>query len=145
MEKQDYNSAQLILVKSKEYYPAHPYNNSMLALIQCQLGNIPNSLQMFDEAIKAGLNLSTTYFNFGICLLNHGMLRESRKTFLKASELNPNDDEIYYFIAVTYDTEKDYIKAAFYYKKFLSFSGNSTWIPQARERLAIMEGVALSP
>ena len=136
MERKDYANAQLILIKSKEYYPSHPYNNSLLALIQCESGNIPDALKMFDEAKKAGLNLANTYFNFGICLLNQGILQESRKNFLKASELNSNDDEIIYFIAVTYDTEKDYPKAAFYYKKFLSFSTKSTWIPQARQRLA---------
>lgn len=135
LQKRDFDSAYSILIKAQESFPGNLYINASLAHIKCETGDLTDALTSFDDAAKAGLDQASTYFNFAVCLLNHGNYLDSRKYFFKALELDPGLVDVNYFIAVTYDTAKDFQKAVFFYQQFLSRSTRSSWIPEARQRL----------
>ena len=139
MQRREFQNAYPVLMKSKEADDKHPYTNSLLALYYCETGDISRAIALMDEADRNGLDLSNGYFNFAICLINHSQMQQARRFLFRTVELNKNEIDSYHFIAVTYDTERDVEKAAYYYKKFLSLTEDSQWVPEARQRLQQIE------
>jgi tetratricopeptide (TPR) repeat protein len=143
ISKHQWEKAWDLMTKAKTYYPEHPYNNALLAQLYCETDDLQKAMPLFENAVKTGLDYADMYFNFAICQINHRIYKESRQNFFKVIEFNPAEVESYYFIAVTYDREKNYERAAFYYKTFLSKATKSPWLDEVRVRLKHLESMGV--
>lgn len=145
VSKHNFTKAWDIMLKAKSYNPEHPYNNALTAEIYCETGDLKQAKSLFEKAVKSGLDHSDMYFNFAICLLNHRFVSEARQNFLKVIEFNSNEIESYYFIAITYDREKNYQKALYFYNMFLSKATKSQWIEEVRQRVQQLQKKGIVP
>ncbi|OGF66981.1 MAG: hypothetical protein A2Y62_17915 [Candidatus Fischerbacteria bacterium RBG_13_37_8] len=141
VNKRDIQKAYNILMEAKKYNPDHPYTDGMLAYVYCQTGDLNKAISLFNEAIKNNLDHSDIYFNFAICLINHGKLAESRENFLRVIRFNPGEVDSYYFIAVTYDDEKNYEKALYFYEQFLARAKKSQWLEESFNRVSQLKRI----
>ena len=145
ISKHDFTKAWDIMTKAKAYYPEHPYNNALIAQVYCETGDLKRAMPLFEQSKKAGLDYADMYFNFAICLINNQKNKEARQNFFKVIEFNANEVESNYFIAVTYDREKDYKKAMHFYNTFLSRTTKSQWLEEVRQRVQQLHNRGITP
>ena len=120
LESNNITEAFNVLVKARSVDSTDPMVNALLGSVYCQTGDVNSALSYFHEAIKEDNENANVYFTMAICLLNSGNLLESRRNFDKALEYNPHYVEAYYFIGLTYESEKNFPQAISYYQQFIS-------------------------
>ena len=76
------------------------------------------------------------------------MPKESRMYFLKAIEFNPQDNDSYMGVGITYEREGDFVRAADYYKQYLAKTKDMKPTPtinEARGRLQRIQKFLAKP
>ena len=122
MKKHNILFASHVLKRAKDFDSNNVQINALLADAYCQIGNLSEAKKIFEEAKKAGIDSAHFYYNYAICLFKKNEIQESKINFISSLELNPDEIESYYFLALIYEKENDYEKAASYYKMFISKS-----------------------
>jgi protein O-mannosyl-transferase len=145
ISKHEFTKAWGIMTKARYYYPEHPYNNALIAQLYCETDDLQKAMPLFDKAVKNGLDYADVYFNFAICLLNHRKTKEARDNFFKVFEFNPREIESYYFVAVTYDRDKNYPKSLFFYEMFASKTIKSQWLEEVQQRIKRLRAAGIQP
>jgi tetratricopeptide (TPR) repeat protein len=136
MQQKRYDDAYKLLMDAKKIDEKHPYTNSLLAQYYCEIGEIGVAKLLMSEAEKNGLDLANSFFNIGICMLNHNELFYAQRYFFRTIEFNKDEVESYFFIGVTYDRMNDIDKAVYFYKQYLQQAKlDAEWRQRALMRL----------
>jgi len=136
LNNKKYEAALAILNAAHEAKSSDTVITGMLAHAYCMKGNLDSALQYYDEAAALDSNNPALYHDRGLCLLSNNRLVESRESLLEAINRNAAFADAYFYIAVTYEREKNVEQASRYYELFLSKANPSNpLLPQAQAKL----------
>jgi len=118
-------------------YPADLYNKGVDLL---ESGKPAEAIELFDEAIEAGLHDSDTMFWKGECLLRLGACERALMCFERAAALDSSDPKPLYGKARALDKLGRTEKAAKFYSGYLAKAPkDDEWTDVARRRLEEIE------
>lgn len=158
-----YDEAITAYTKAIELKPEVASYYQGLGTAQAKAGKVTEALATCDKA--AALPTATTaadsaqvtascYANVGITLQNAAKMKESIEPFKKATAVNPNNADYWFWLArglvnaMEYKTEGTTMKTiiqpgtAEAYQKYLELAPNGRYAPDAKEGLAILEAIA---
>ena len=131
------DEAYILLQNARTISASNPIINALLGHVYCEKNDYKNAFYYFSESISANPDIVYGHYAFGICLLKYGKNSESREHLIKAIEIDPEYIECYFFLAISYEQEKNHEKAIFYYREVLSHSKEeSVLVKQTRMRLS---------
>lgn len=131
--------ARRLLEQAKSIDDKNPLINTQLARMHCAMREYDTAFTLFQLALSQQPDNPTIYGHYGTCLLNSGRNQEGRNALLKAIALNPEEVDSYFFIALSYDADRDIANARRYYQEFIQRAPlNSPYLKPAKDRLQQM-------
>lgn len=97
-----------------------------LGLIASVQKDYPQAVELFSQALRDDPSLVPAYLFRGIALFNLQKLDQALPSLQRFYSLRPNDREVRYFLAGTYNALGDYSKAAEYYAAQLELTPERT-------------------
>ncbi len=79
-----------ILLKSLELEPSGSIQHYLLGLVLEKIGNLPQAIRAYQEAIALNANFVDAYNNLGNLLLNVGQAEQAKAVYRQAVAANPN-------------------------------------------------------
>lgn len=101
-------------------------DNDTLNYIGCcnmMIGNYVEALDIFNKILQSTL-WERALFNKGRVYLKLENYNEALANFNRALMVNPNNDEVYFYLGVYYDKIKDYVSSKAYYEKAIMINSN---------------------
>ena len=85
-------------------------------------GKLPEALEAIEEIITQNPNISTSYFNYGICLSQLGRHDDSANAFLKAYKLDNTDGAALYRACISLAVSNNKLKLYEVFKSELEWN-----------------------
>jgi len=94
--------------------------NALLGKTYCLSGDFTSAMLFFDTSLKINHEDAYTHYDKAQCLLTYGRTEESRTSLFAALKNNPQLIDAYFYIALSYEQEKNSKQASYFYNQFLS-------------------------
>lgn len=92
--------------------------NNYLGTLYFSKQNYQSAIFYFENGIKRDSTDSNLFLNYGNALVMNNANQKGIQAFNKALQLNPNNKQIYYFLAITYNKIGDIKNAEKYYQLY---------------------------
>ena len=94
--------------------------NALLGKTYCLSGDFTSAMLFFDTSLKTDPEDAYTHYDKAQCLLTYGRTEESRTSLFATLKNNPQLIDAYFYIALSYEQEKNSEQASSFYNQFLS-------------------------
>ena len=121
--------------KSVELKPDFILPISRTAEIYAKQKDFERAIEFYKKAVELGDQDTTTYYNYGICLMNIGNSSEAKSVFEKLLSLDENYSDAYYQLGIIYIGLGDSAKAKELLQKFIDMDPENQNAKIAKEIL----------
>jgi tetratricopeptide (TPR) repeat protein len=102
-----------------------------------RIGNLDAAISLYQKAIELDPQYAVVYNDLGVTYEEAGMPERAEECYLKASRVDENFLSPYSNLALLYESERDFDRAAFYWRKRAELgSPFDPWTKKAKQRLS---------